>query len=335
MKSDILLSICIPTYNRSRFLEISLESIMNQIKDNDSIEIIVSDNGSPDNTLEVISKYLDHSKFKFIKHTTNLGPIKNGIEIIKNYARGEYCWYIGDDDYVVQGAVSKILDVLKNNREVDFFYVDIDNYELDNQNIEIENTLLHIMNKDIISTIDYVKLNSFEELLLPSYSDLFLGEIMASIFRREIWLREIDIYNYIHLEYLSTLETAYTHCVIFAKQFMGSNAIYISTPLIIVDNRAREWSAKAHYIIVEHLLSLLKLYRENGLSDAIFFSCIKHYVSLTLPVVTRFLVNKKLPYRGLISYDKYFMFLISHPFITFLSVCAIVKRRVVQLFRKN
>ena len=334
-ESDILLSICIPTYNRSSFLEICLSSIMSQIKENDSIEIIVSDNFSHDNTLEIIKKYLGHPKFKVVRQSTNVGPIRNGIEIIQLHAKGRYCWYLGDDDYLVKGAISSILELLKNNNEVDFLYIDIDNYELDVLKVDLGNTLSHILSKSVVQTVGYVKLEKFEELLLPEHSDLFLGEMMASIFKREIWLREKDIYNYTQAEYLSTLETAYTHCVIFAKQFMGSKAIYVSTPLILVDNRAREWSAKAHYIIVEHLLSLLKLYRKNGLSDSIFDSCIKHYITLTLPVVIRFIFNKKLPYRSLISYNKYFAFLLSHPLITFLSGGAIVRRQLQQIRIKN
>ena len=322
---NILLSICIPTYNRSKFLRICLSSIMPQIGINDPIEIIVSDNFSTDDTLSVISEYQSHPNFVLIKQSKNEGPIINGLEIIQKYAKGTYCWYVGDDDYIMPGAIQSILKLIGDNKDVDFFYVDIENYELDKLNIPLEKTLLHIKNKQQIIDIKFKKISKFEELLHPQYSDLFLGEIMASIFRKEIWLKEKEIYKFINLEYLSTLETSYLHCVIFANQFIGKKAIYVSTPIILVDNRAREWSAKAHYIIVEHLLTLLKLYHSKGVNGKLYDACVKHYIRLTLPVIFRFIIYRNTAYRDKISYSKYFTFLFQHPFITFNSIIQIIK----------
>jgi glycosyltransferase involved in cell wall biosynthesis len=299
---------------------------MSQVEIDDPIEILVSDNFSTDNTLNVISEYIAHPKFVLIKQTKNEGPIKNGIEIIKKYASGKFCWYIGDDDYIMQGAIQSILKLIKENNDFDFFYVDIENHELDILKIPLDKTIDHINKKEIIKEIKYKYLSSFEELLHPQYSDLFLGEMMASIFRRELWLKEINIYKHIHLEYLSTLETAYTHCVIFANQFIGKKAIYVSTPIILVDNRAREWSAKAHYIIVEHLLTLLKLYHSKGVKGKLYNACKKHYIRLTLPVIFRFLFFRKTQFREKISYFRYFQFLLQNPFATVSSVIVIFKK---------
>lgn len=315
-KREILLSICIPTYNRSNYLKICLNSIMSQVDINLPIEIIVSDNCSTDNSLEVIDEYINNPLFRLVKQERNLGPIVNGYELISKHAMGKFCWYVGDDDYIMNGAIPCIVDLISQNKEVDFFYVDIENHELDNKNISLENTLLHIKKKPKIEKIDFIKLNKFEDLLHPNYSDLFLGEIMAAIFNREIWLNDKNILKHLDQEYLSTLETSYLHCVIFANQFMGKNAIYVSTPIVLVDNRAREWSAKASFILVEHLLTLLQLYKEKGLKGNLYNACVKHYIRLTLPVVLKFLFYKKTEYRNKISFDKYFVFILNHPFLT-------------------
>lgn len=55
-----LLSICIPTYNRSTYLEEALCNIINDTSFSDDIEIIISDNASTDNTQEIVSKYIKH-----------------------------------------------------------------------------------------------------------------------------------------------------------------------------------------------------------------------------------------------------------------------------------
>ena len=256
ISSNILLSICIPTYNRAKYLSICLDCIFSQIDINDPIEIIVSDNCSSDDSINVINQYKNHPCLRIVKQVKNVGPIRNGAELVSNYATGKFCWYVGDDDYIMLGAISNILNLIAQNPQTDFFYVDIENHEIDKNKISLDETLSYIKSRDKVSRLDYIVLENFENVLSPKYSNLFLGEIMACIFKREIWLQEA-ISPYLDLEYLSSLETSYLHCVVFANQFMGCNTIYVSTPVIFVDNRAREWSAKASYILVEHLYSLL------------------------------------------------------------------------------
>lgn len=325
---EILLSICIPTYNRSNYLKICLNSIMSQVDINSPIEIIVSDNCSTDNSLEVIDEYINHPLFRLIKQERNLGPIINGYELISKHARGKFCWYVGDDDYIMNGAIPNIVDLISKNNEVDFFYVDIENHELDNKNISLENTLQHIKNKHKIEKIDFIKLEKFEELLHPKYSDLFLGEIMAAIFNRELWLSDKSILKHVDQEYLSTLETSYLHCVVFANQFMGKKAIYVATPIVLVDNRAREWSAKASYILVEHLLTLIQLYKKRGLNGKLYNACVKHYFRLTIPVILKFFLNRKLAYRNRISFFKYFVFVLNHPFLAIQTISSRLIKKV-------
>jgi len=52
------LSICIPTYNRAKELDECLSCIVPQIMDKDSIEIVISDNNSDDNTEQIIQKHM-------------------------------------------------------------------------------------------------------------------------------------------------------------------------------------------------------------------------------------------------------------------------------------
>lgn len=54
-KTDLLLSICIPTHNKGTFLKETLESILPQY--NDSIEIVILDSASTDNTRDIVLEY--------------------------------------------------------------------------------------------------------------------------------------------------------------------------------------------------------------------------------------------------------------------------------------
>jgi glycosyltransferase involved in cell wall biosynthesis len=116
MKNKYLLSLCIPTYNRGKFLDISLSRIKEQFKNiTDCVELIVSDNCSTDNTSEIVQKYMDEGlAIRYVKNPTNLGVDGNLVQCFR-MAQGEYVWLPGDDDYLKEGALSKILEVLKSN----------------------------------------------------------------------------------------------------------------------------------------------------------------------------------------------------------------------------
>lgn len=94
---DPLVSIAIPTYNRAdNYLRYSLESALKQTYQN--IEIIVSDNCSPDNTAEVVKGFTD-SRIRYFRHAKNIGPGNNFNFCIKQ-ARGAYLLLLPDDDLI-------------------------------------------------------------------------------------------------------------------------------------------------------------------------------------------------------------------------------------------
>jgi len=317
MENNILLSICIPTFNRANFLKVSLLQIISQLVENLPIEIIVSDNCSTDYTQEIINLYSNHSKFRHFKQIENIGGPKNGLKLIKEYARGQFCWVIGDDDYIVNGGIKSVVDIIKKYIEVDFIYVKVDSYKSDQDFIL----------KKITNEIDFEIIDKFENLLNSKYSGLFLGEMMAEIFRRELWLKYEDIYGEIEHEYLSTLATTYPHCVIYANNFMGKKAIYIATPIVIVDDRAREWWDKVGYIIIEHIHSLLELYEKNGLRGKLLADCKFHFLEISFSKFNKFLFDKNAKYRNKVSFKRYLFFLICNPFITIKYIIYSINRK--------
>ncbi|EDQ3425490.1 glycosyltransferase family 2 protein, partial [Salmonella enterica subsp. enterica serovar 4,[5],12:i:-] len=71
----MLISFCIPTYNRKEYLEELLNSINNQEKFNLDIEICISDNASTDGTEEMIDVWRNNYNFPIIyrRNSVNLG----------------------------------------------------------------------------------------------------------------------------------------------------------------------------------------------------------------------------------------------------------------------
>lgn len=66
----MLVSVCIATYNGERYIREQILSILPQLSDDD--EIVVSDDGSLDNTLAILES-IDDSRIKIIKNMVNMG----------------------------------------------------------------------------------------------------------------------------------------------------------------------------------------------------------------------------------------------------------------------
>jgi Glycosyltransferases involved in cell wall biogenesis len=93
----VKISIIVPVYNVEKYIEKCLQSLVNQTLN--EIEIIVVNDGSPDNSQEIIDKYAKKYKCikSFVKKNGGLGDARNyGIK----RAIGEYIAFIDSDDYV-------------------------------------------------------------------------------------------------------------------------------------------------------------------------------------------------------------------------------------------
>ncbi len=105
--TDYKLTICIATFNRGAFISETLDSILPQLQSN--IELIVVDGASPDNTSEVMGKYVSqYPKIRYYREFVNSG-IDRDYDKAVAYAKGEYCWLLTDDDLVKPNAINKIL----------------------------------------------------------------------------------------------------------------------------------------------------------------------------------------------------------------------------------
>lgn len=116
MAKQPLLSICIPTWNRAKLLSKSLNSFREQLTSMDSseIEIFVSDNASDDDTPQVVRSFIDQGlPITYNRNPENVGAARNFIKCMQ-WASGKYIWLLGDDDLLNDGAISYILELIRN-----------------------------------------------------------------------------------------------------------------------------------------------------------------------------------------------------------------------------
>lgn len=112
------LSVLMPNYNHSKYIGEALDAVVNQSLK--PVEIIVGDDASTDNSVEIIEKYVEKYPFiRLVRNETNLGVIDNGNKLL-DLARGEYVYFAAADDKVLAGFFEKTMGLLAQYPEAVF-----------------------------------------------------------------------------------------------------------------------------------------------------------------------------------------------------------------------
>ncbi len=175
------LSIIIPTYNNAHFLPETLESIFSQ--DCSAFELIVVDDGSTDNTRELLESYGD--KITYL-HQENSGacskPRNEGIKI----AKGEYISIFDSDDIMKPDKIRLQVNFLDKNPDVGFVFTDFCDYSGDvvSRNHIGTCTIFNGLNKKKVGEIEYIveKNDLYETLLIEN----FVGA-SSMVFRKSLF----------------------------------------------------------------------------------------------------------------------------------------------------
>jgi len=104
-----MISVCMATYNGEKFITEQINSILSQLQMDD--ELIISDDSSTDNTIEIINSYKDN-RIKLIENQSFKNPIFNIENAIKN-ALGDFIFLSDQDDIWLPDKVNKTLNYLQ------------------------------------------------------------------------------------------------------------------------------------------------------------------------------------------------------------------------------
>lgn len=108
----MLLSVVIPVYRTELTLQRCVESVLNQ--DVDNMEVILVDDGSPDNCPQLCDEWAEKDNHIKVIHKTNggLSDARNaGIDI----AKGEYITFVDSDDWVDDNTYTTLLNIMGDN----------------------------------------------------------------------------------------------------------------------------------------------------------------------------------------------------------------------------
>ena len=113
-------TVYIPVYNYGRFVDKAIQSVLAQSMD--GWELIVINDGSTDNTNEVLAKYRQHPKIKILEQENRGLNTSNNIAI--RLSRGEYIIRLDADDYFDENILVVLSNVLDNKPNVGLVYPD-------------------------------------------------------------------------------------------------------------------------------------------------------------------------------------------------------------------
>lgn len=133
--SGITISTIITSYNHEKYIEKAIKSAIEQTG-NFTHQIIISDDGSTDNTHEIIAKYAKmYPEFiEDISSKNNLGISENMRKAL-TYAKGKYISILeGDDYWLSRSKLQQQLDFLEKNKDVSLCYVRVEALDQNTQN---------------------------------------------------------------------------------------------------------------------------------------------------------------------------------------------------------
>lgn len=113
MENSPLVTVGIPTFNRSKSLIRAIRSAVSQSYRN--LEIIISDNGSTDETAAMCQGFLADKRVQYHRWSINHGGTANFARLLE-LGTGEYFIFLADDDWLDTEFIHKCVSVLSQNR---------------------------------------------------------------------------------------------------------------------------------------------------------------------------------------------------------------------------
>lgn len=117
-----LVSILIPNYNHSRFLDECITSAINQTYSN--LEIIVLDNASEDDSVEVAKKYMMDSRVRVCRNGKNI--LNTSYIVLDKLSSGKYKMMLCADDFIESTFVEKTVAIMEAYPNIGYVHVERD-----------------------------------------------------------------------------------------------------------------------------------------------------------------------------------------------------------------
>lgn len=226
--SHFKLSICIATYNRADYIGETLESILPQLTE--TVEIVIVDGASTDNTERVVRQYADnHANIHYVRLPAK-GGVDKDYDLAVAHSKGEYCWLFTDDDVFNPNALRSVLAQLANGYPLIIVNANVKDSKLNN--------LLEAKRLKIAENVVY-KPSDFERFFVDTAS--YMSFIGCVVVRRSIWM-ERERAKYYGFEFI--------HMGVIFQKPIQSPILIIAEPFISIRLGNAQWASRAFEIWV-------------------------------------------------------------------------------------
>ena len=188
-------TVIIPNYNYGKYLDQAISSVLNQT--NVDVEVIVVDNASTDDSMDVVAPFRSDPRFRFLRNLANIGaPLnwKNGLRI----ASGRYVAVLSADDFFLPGHLQRMVDRMNQDQDLALCYCPILQVDEESQPIELLRHPGHPPHDYFGARNDVGDLLAFDCYITPSAALIrrssleSVGEINTSLqgaIDWELWIR--------------------------------------------------------------------------------------------------------------------------------------------------
>ena len=237
-------SIIVPVYNSSKYLRKCLDSLVNQKYSN--IEIILVNDGSTDNSLDIIKEYQKKYSNILVFSITNHGQgYARNLGVRKSHS--DYIMFVDSDDYVSTHIVSKLINNIgdsdvavcdmyevENNKET--YYVNYHEFGTSKINFMLSNPgpVAKLYKKDVLDNVSFLENVYYEDLAFTPVVSLNICKVSYVKEALYYYVKHMDS-TMRKLEYNPKMDTIFN-----VMDYLKDNLI--------------DYKEEYQYLLIEHLL---------------------------------------------------------------------------------
>lgn len=260
------LTIIIPIYNVEKYVNGTLSSIYCQGADENQFEVIVVNDGTPDNSMEIVEEFADlHTNLSIInQENQGLSAARNaGLRV----ARGPYVWFVDSDDQIENDSLLNLLALLDDEDSdiLGFGITRVDEYGnfLSNEKPFLSKKdsfiyrkvfsgkcLYHRIHTGLVQRYLY-KTSFLKEKNLSFFPDIWYEDdqfnVRAFFFANKVTIFDVDIYRYLIRNNGNIMSTVSMKSIFSAEKIIGSWLDFLSVNALTYQDKAIIYDAISEY----------------------------------------------------------------------------------------
>lgn len=253
-----LVSVIIPAYNHEKFIQETIESIVNQTYQH--IELTVIDDGSKDLTYKILQLLQKKFQTRFVRfhiETQENSGTCTTLNKLLSLAQGKYLYLIASDDKARPECIKLETDFLENNPQYALCVGNNEFIDINSQKCYVADSSLSPKSnfeegdfRNFASYLEYYHQFSFKSNIFGTYKKLFTGNHIPNgyLFRKDIFQKigmfttEAPLEDYwLMLQISKYWKIKYLNRILFSYRLHGANTSYQREKMLIMTGKTLKY----------------------------------------------------------------------------------------------